>query len=153
MDIGEVLEAASDLYEGAKDVVSDVFEDVGDFLSDAGETAQETLDTLGDRVAEALENGDFKEAVEQSDLPEEAKETLQETREAFKLEISQNVKDIAKVGAGLLGSLIGFGTGHVAFGVWSGSHAVKAGVNLWQSASQVSGTSGNAQMQKMTQMG
>lgn len=151
MDLGEIFEAASDFLEGAKDVVSDIIDNVGDMFSDAGEMAQEALDTMGEGVVEALKEGDFGEAIEQSDLPEEAKEALQETKTAFNLEFSKDGKDIARLGIGLAEALAGFGTGNVAIGILGGVQAAKAGVNLWQSASQVSSNSGNSQLQKMAQ--
>lgn len=152
LDIGELVEDVSHALEGTKDVVSDAASEVGEILSDAGDMAQEVLENMKEGVAEALERGDVKEAIERSDMPAETKEAMQETSKAFSLDISRDGKDIAKLGIGLLKAVAGFGTGNVLIGVLGGSQAIKAGVNLWQSTSQVSGNFGNAQMQKMALM-
>lgn len=151
-DIDEFMEDVSDAWEETKDVMSDVIGETGEILSDAGDMALEALENMKEGVVEALERGDVKEAIDQSDTTAEIKETMQEISKVFSLDIVRDSKDIPKLGIGILESMSGLGIGNVLAGVLSSSQAIKAGVNLLQSTSQVSSNFGNAQMQKMVLM-
>lgn len=154
IDMDEIMDGASDILEGAKDIVSDVVDGAGELLCDAGEMAQDIQEVLGKEGMEALGDGDFEEAIEQSDLPGETKEILQETGKAFRLfdcDFSKIGKQIGKLTVGLVKVGAGVVEGDLVDVVSGGIQVAEAGRNMWKSFTQVSDSSGNAQMRKMAQ--
>lgn len=100
-----------DVASMISDVAGDFSEGIQDMAVEIGDFSQNAIESLGEDGVEALEDGDFKEAVDCSDMPEQIKEGTKEVLTELEVPGTKQLwMGAAKVAGGTLGAIAALAT-------------------------------------------